>query len=80
MESKNNTNSLEKTYRKVVFIDKRELVRWTKYFSLFGSKAEFAREHGIYPATLNRILEAGKGEKRIVDAIRIYIESQKQTA
>lgn len=80
MDDKNSIKNGTPTYRKVVVIDKEELKELRKYFSLFGTKAEFTRETGIYTDSLNRILKAGKGEKRIVDAIRAFVESQNKAA
>lgn len=80
MDDKNSIKNQKPTYRKVVIIDKEELKELRKYFSLFGTKAEFTRETGVYTDSLTRILRAGKGEKRIVEIIRSFIESQNETA
>jgi predicted transcriptional regulator len=58
--------------RKVVIIQKPELKKLNTHFSLFGTRTDFMRKTKIPRSSLNRILEAGMGEERIVKKIRSY--------
>lgn len=63
-------------YRKVVIVNNDELVRWREYFTLYGTRAEIFRKENINRVTLTRILKDGKGENRIVKAIRKHVKQQ----
>jgi hypothetical protein len=63
-------------YLKTTIIQRSELNKWKKYFSIYGAKSEFERETEVTRQTLHNILKNGRGDERTVSAVRNFYQSK----
>lgn len=69
------------TIRRVVKkVEATELREWGLYFKMHGTKTDFEIATGISRRTIENVLKNKKGEERVITAIRLYYQSQQQTA